>query len=263
MERRQGIYWMLTIPQAEFSPYLPPGIVWIRGQLESGASGFLHWQICLAGERKLSLRGIRAIFGPFHAELTRSERADEYVWKEDTRVEGTQFELGERPLKRNSKPDWEKIWLQVQSGDLMAIPASVRVRNYTTLRKIRSDYSEPVGMERTCFVFIGPTGTGKSRRAWEEAGLGAYPKDPRTKFWDGYRGQAAVVIDEFRGDIDVSHMLRWLDRYPVNVEIKGSSLPLDAKAIWITSNLPVRLWYPALDEQTFEALSRRLQVIEF
>ena len=80
-------------------------------------------------------------------------------------------------------------------------------------------------------------GTGKSRRAWSEATLSAYCKDPRTKFWCGYTTQSNVVLDEFRGGIDISHVLRWLDRYPVRVEIKGSSRPLLATTFWITSNL--------------------------
>lgn len=113
-------------------------------------------------------------------------------------------------------------------------------------------------------MFWGATGTGKSRRAWDEAGLSAYPKDPRTKFWDGYRGQENVVIDEFRGAIDISHMLRWLDRYPVIVEVKGSATVLSAKKIWITSNISPDDWYPDLDAETKAALRRRFQqVIHF
>lgn len=118
-------------------------------------------------------------------------------------------------------------------------------------------------MERQVSVFWGPTGTGKSKKAWEEAGLDAYPKDPRTKFWDGYDSQDHVVIDEFRGAIDISHLLRWFDRYPVLVEIKGSSRVLVAKRIWITSNLPVHDWFPELDASSLAALRRRLEVTEF
>lgn len=112
-------------------------------------------------------------------------------------------------------------------------------------------------------LFWGRTGSGKSRRAWQEAGWDAYPKDPRTKFWDGYRGQEHVVVDEFRGGIDVAHLLRWLDRYPVLVEIKGSSVPLTATKIWFTSNLHPRDWYPALDEDTLNALMRRIKITHF
>lgn len=106
-------------------------------------------------------------------------------------------------------------------------------------------------------------GTGKSRRAWEEAGLEAYSKDPRSKFWDGYQGEKNVIVDEFRGGIDISHILRWTDRYPVRVEIKGASRPLEAERLWFTSNVDPRMWYPELDQATIDALIRRINIVHF
>lgn len=262
--RRQGIFWILTIKHAEFTPYLPPGCAWIRGQLELGESNsYLHWQIIVGFSKKMALPGVRRIFGNCHAELTRSDAAAEYVWKDDTRVIGTQFELGAKPIQRNSKTDWESVWTSAVSGDLSSIPPNVRVVSYRTLRAIAADHSTAVPMLRECWVFWGRTGTGKSRRAWEESGLDAYSKDPRSKFWDGYQTQKCVVIDEFRGGIDISHILRWLDRYPVRVEIKGSSRPLVADKIWITSNVDPRLWYPDIDPETLGALLRRLNITHF
>lgn len=265
MARRQGIYWLLTIPHSDFTPYLPEGINWIRGQLERGSdTEYLHWQILVATSSKTGLPGIKRIFGHgIHAELTRSASANDYVWKEETRVEGTQFELGTRPFKRNNASDWDAVWRCAMDGDILSIPAEIRVRHYRTLRAIAADYSQPVAMERTCDLFVGPTGTGKSKLAWERAGLEAYCKDPNSKFWCGYSGQEHVVIDEFRGRIDVSHLLRWLDRYPVNVEVKGSSVPLRARSFWITSNLDIEQWYPELDEATVRALKRRIKVTRF
>jgi len=254
---------MLTIPHHEFTPYLPPSCAWIKGQLEIGASGFCHWQVLVACRKKASLRSIISSFGHIHAELSRSEKAAEYVWKEETRVSGTQFELGARPIRLNDKPDWDIIWSAAVSGEISRIPPGIRVRSYFAIRAITSDFARPVGVERTCYCFWGKTGTGKSRRAWEEATLEAYGKDPRTKFWDGYQNQVNVVIDEFRGGIDVAHILRWLDRYPVRVEIKGSSRPLLAERIWITSNLHPRDWYPETDVETGQALLRRLNITEF
>lgn len=81
--------------------------------------------------------------------------------------------------------------------------------------------------------------------------------------WCGYRDQTKVVIDEFRGAIDIAHLLRWLDRYPVLVEVKGGSRPLLASTIWITSNMDPRTWYPDLDDQTKAALLRRLNITHF
>jgi len=184
-----------------------------------------------------------------------------YVWKEDTRVAGTQFELGQLPIHRNNKRDWQQIWDAAKSGNIEDVEVACRVQHYRTLKQISSDYLKPQAQEKVVQVYWGATGVGKSRRAWEEATLDAYPKDPRTKFWCGYRSQENVVIDEFRGGIDISHMLRWLDRYPVTVETKGSATVLGARRIWITSNIRPEDWYPGLDQGTVDALLRRLNVV--
>lgn len=120
---------------------------------------------------------------------------------------------------------------------------------------------KPSAMEREVIVYWGPSGVGKSRKAWEEAGLEAYPKDPNSKYWDGYQGQENVVMDEFRGKIDISHLLRWFDRYPVCVEQKFGACVFKARKIWVTSNLDPREWFPDLDEETKAALLRRLKII--
>lgn len=265
LQRRQGIFWILTLSCAlsDVAPTLRPNISWIRGQREIGEGGFEHWQFVLGLSSKGSIRTIQGLFPGAHAELTRSDAALSYVWKDDTAVPGTRFELGAKPICRNSKTDWDTVWNFATEGQLLSIPASIRVQNYRTLRNIASDHQIPVAVERTVHVYYGATGTGKSRRAWDEAGILAYPKDPRTKFWCGYHGQLHVVIDEFRGGIDISHLLRWLDRYPVIVEVKGSSVCLTATHIWITSNISPREWYPLVDEGTYDALARRLNVVEF
>lgn len=255
---------MLTIPHPEFTPYLPPGVFYIKGQLERGEQdGYLHWQLMVITDKA---RGgfIKRIFGSrAHIELTRSNSASNYVWKEETRVPGTQFELGERPLSRARATDWESIRQLAIQGNLDQIPADVFVRNYNALRRIATDYLQPVAMVRNCSVYWGATGTGKSRRAWEEASLEAFPKIPTTKFWDGYRGHDHVVMDEFSGGIDITHMLRWLDRYPVIVEVKGSAVVLRATRMWITSNVDPREWYPNAPPFQQAALLRRLNITYF
>lgn len=260
----QGRYWMLTLPWSCYVPYLPPGVRWCKGQLERGEGGYLHWQIVIATTEKLRGSRIKTLFGPeAHIELTRSAAANEYVWKEETKVAGTEFELGAKSLQRNSKTDWDTIRQRAISGDFDGIPSDVFVRCYHSLRQIRQDHLRPTALIRSCYVFWGRTGTGKSRRAWEEAGMEAYPKTPTTKFWNGYRGEKHVVIDEFRGNIEISHLLRWLDRYPVIVEVKGSSVVLRAERLWITSNIDPRNWYSQLDEETMDALLRRLEITHF
>ena len=171
--------------------------------------------------------------------------------------------MGKRPFRRNESKDWDAVWESAKSGDVESIPADIRVRCFNQLSRIATRYAQGVALERRVSVLWGRTGTGKSRTAWEQATFAAYPKDPRTKWWDGYTGQDHVVIDEFRGDIDIAHLLRWFDRYPVLVETKGGTVPLRATVIWVTSNLSPRAWYPTLDEETYQALERRLEVTHF
>lgn len=334
MKYPQAKYWILTIPHAHYTPYLPPNCGYIRGQLERGEGcgvdniqcnssgmarqlrvdgkrtecclatcqskytelgemdcdcgdgpnvvapsgrsgrtsptpneevlrgGFLHWQIVVCFTHKIRLRGVREVFGPFHCEPTKSTAAMDYVWKTDTAVEGTRFELGSLPVGRSTDLDWAGIKHHAVNGRLDDIPPDIFVRNYNSLKRIMQDNLQPLAVERTVKVYWGKTGVGKSRRAWSEAGLDAFPKDPRSKFWDGYRGHKHVVIDEFRGDIDIAHCLRWFDRYPVIVEVKGTSVVFQAECIWITSNLDPNDWYPTLDRDTRDAFLRRLIIEE-
>lgn len=262
---KQARYWILTVPRNSFEPHRPDGVSFIAGQLELGESesDYEHWQLVVYFKDKVSLLRVRECFGPWHAEPTRSKAARQYVWKDRTAIPNTRFEIGEESLNRNDPTDWERVWKSAASGILQDIPADIRVRSYQALRTIARDNLQATPMKRECFVYWGKTGTGKSKKAWDQAGWKAYPKDPNTKFWDGFQGQDHVVIDEFRGMISISHMLRWLDRYPVIVEIKGSAIALTATKIWITSNLNPRMWYPDADAATVEALLRRLQIKEF
>jgi len=259
-------YWLLTIPFNDWivPAVLPLGVCYLKGQQERGnAGGYHHWQLLAIFTGQQRLAAVKRIFGrTVHAEPSRSDAADEYVWKEDTRVPDTQFQLGTKPVRRNNATDWEAVRTAAKAGRLDDVPADIFVGHYRSLRTIAADYSVPVEMLRRVVVYWGPTGVGKSRRAWELAGMDAYPKDPNTKFWDGYRAHKVVVVDEFRGIINISNILRWFDRYPVLVEIKGSATVLAAERIYITSNLHPRDWYPDLDEATKLALLRRLEIIE-
>lgn len=258
-------YWIGTTREDNFllpSP-LPSYLTYARGQLEAGHdSGYLHYQWIAVFAKPQRLSAVRKYF-PGHWEPTKSAAANKYVFKQDTAVEGTQFELGSLPIQRNSKTDWDIVRSNAQTGRLDLIPADIYVRCYNQLKRISSDHCQPVSMVREVNVYWGKTGTGKSRTAWESGGMDAYAKDPRTKWWDGYHNQEVVIIDEFRGAIDVSHILRWTDRYPVRVETKGSTVALAAKTIYFTSNIDPRTWYPELDSDTVDALIRRLNITHY
>lgn len=93
--------------------------------------------------------------------------ASKYAMKEDTRVEGP-WEMGEKPMKRNSKEDWEQIFEEAKTGNFDKIPAEIKVRHYHSLKAIAKDNVEPERRTypRKCFWYWGNTGLGKTRDAF-------------------------------------------------------------------------------------------------
>jgi len=262
---KQASWWILTIPENAFSPsnFANEKVDYITGQLEVGEhTSFRHWQLVVHFVRKVRLGGVRNVFGPFHAEPTRSEAAVDYVHKDETAVANTRFELGRKPMDRGKSHDWDGIRNSAVAGRMDNVPSDVYIRYFRNLLAIHAENSRPSPRNVRATVYWGPTGVGKTRRAhYEFREEDIYVKDPRSKWWCGYRGEKCVIIDEFRGGIDISHVLRWIDRYPCRVEHKGSSGALLAERFIFTSNVPPNEWYPGLDGGTLEALYRRLEVI--
>lgn len=176
----------------------------------------------------------------------------------------TSFEHGIKSFKQNSEVDYARVISLAKQGKLDDISIDYPgafLRYFNTLKHIARDNIEPVGMERSAVVYWGPTRCGKSHRAWAEAGYTSFPKNSRTKWWDGYRGQEHVIVEEFRGAIDIGYLLLWLDKYPVIVEIKGGSVLLTAKRLWFTSNRSPEQWYPDIDQETRDALFERITIV--
>ena len=70
-------------------------------------------------------------------QSSRSSAASDYVWKELTRVAGTQFEIGDKPINRAASKDWDRIRASAVSGNFDDVPSDVFVRCYHQLRSIR------------------------------------------------------------------------------------------------------------------------------
>ena len=57
------------------------------------------------------------------------------------------------------------------------------------------------------------------------------------KWWDGYHGEKTVIFDDFKGSSMRLHDFQLIvDRYPVKVETKGSTVELSATRLVFTSN---------------------------
>lgn len=116
--------WIGTIPytnEYDLSSRLDGSsdVSYSRGQREIGDSGYEHWQLIVYFKKPYRLSAVKKIFGKnTHWEPTRSSAADEYVWKDETSVSGTRFEIGSKPFRRNSSKDWDLIKDAAKCGRL-------------------------------------------------------------------------------------------------------------------------------------------------
>lgn len=232
---------------------------------EKGAEGTPHLQGYAIFRSNKRLSALKKIVPRAHWEIAKgtTEHNIKYCSKE-----GDVTETGDRPVTAKQKGEaekerWKQIILHAKQGTLEEHDPKVYYNTLNTALKLQAQYEKPIAITKKVQAFYGPTSTGKSHEAWVQAGPDAYVKDPRSKFWYGYHGQENVIIDEFRGGIDIAHILRWTDRYPCLVEVKGSSCALKCVNIWFTSNLHPSAWYPDLDADTQAALLRRLKVTHF
>lgn len=116
-------------------------------------------------------------------------------------------------------------------------------------------------------LFIGPTGTGKTYSAAVDApvpGAEVYLK-PTGKWFDFYTGQEYCVLDDMAGsasEIKLVDLLRMLDKYRFQVEVKGSYTWFRRKVVVVTTNIHPMNWY-SYDGRTehYFALARRFSEV--
>lgn len=119
---------------------------------------------------------------------------------------------------------------------LLALPALKKA-----LDIYRDEHNKPVMEKKRVHWFYGLTGTGKTKTAWEEA-METYGAESiwcaqvDDKWFDGYVGQPAVIVDDLRASTWVfPRLLRLLDRYPMQVPVKGGFRNWIPREIWITA----------------------------
>lgn len=89
----------------------------------------------------------------------------------------------------------------------------------------------------------GLTGTGKTYGVIERHGIdNCYIKDG-TMWWNNYRQQQVIVIDDFDGKWPYRDLLRLLDCYPYQGQYKGGYIKINSPYIYITcEHHPSEFW---------------------
>lgn len=165
---------------------------------------------------------------------------------------------------QGERRDMARIKDRIMSGVNIRTVVMENVANYQQLKYAEglAKYIKPPKRDDIeCFWFWGPTGTGKTRTVHElEDDL--YGAQDDLKWWDGYFGQEAVIVDDFRGQCPLNYLLKVLDRYPMKTQVKSAMTNLEMKRIYITSCKPPEEVYKNCGEN-IDQLVRRFKEIRY
>lgn len=210
-------------------------------------SGKLHnqaycyfWNPQCTGIR--SLKKIGDMFGKIHCFVKpmygRVQHSEAYCSKETELVK-----IGEEP-KQGARGDLDECKELIMQGKLTAddvcIENPIFFHQYgRTLDRIESiALRKQWRKEMTQGIWItGPSGAGKSTTAFKGYNPDThYVKDLNTKWWDGYKGQEIVILNEFRGQVAFWDLMDLVDMHPKMICWRNrESVPFLAKKVIITS----------------------------
>lgn len=237
---------------------------------ETGESGTPHLQGMIYFHNAIRFNTIKNIFNQkAHIEMMKGsfEESIAYCSKDGKYSESGIKPISKREQGEREKRRWEDALQSAKERKLEEIQPDIQIRYWSSLNKIAEHYKpKPERLEEVCGEWIwGPPGTGKSWTAREE-NPDHYIKDPNTKWWDGYKGEATVIIDDFnQGTPEMGTYLKlWTDIYPFRAEVKGGSIFIRPKRVIVTSNGPITAIFPQSSGVSMvEALSRRFRIREF
>lgn len=242
-------------------------VAYIVAQVERGEqTEHEHLQFYMQFSRSVRLNWLKEkISAEAHWEPARgdAEKARAYCMKQDTRVAGP-WEYGKWAKQGQTRGLVQAAEMITQGAPMREVAEQFPteyIRHHKGMQslwaQVRLQHRKidmEVGPE--IWVFYGPTGTGKSMEVyhrWPDA----YRKPANGKWWDGYQGEETVVFEDFKGSAMALHDLQLvLDKYPLNVEVKGGFIPLSATRYVFTTNTHPYSWYEADKERTIE---RRIQ----
>ena len=257
---------------------LPRGAMFHLWQVEQGSNGGersgVHLQGHTSFRHPIGMRGVKERLQCNWVRLAwcstqeETKNSIDYCRKDDTRVEGP-YQFGDEPaLQQGHRSDLDIVANLIKEGASLKRVAeehpATYVRNYKGLAALQALLFPPKMRERVDIIVLwGPTGTGKTTRAWE-AFPGAFPKN-NDDWWCGYSGEAVVIWDEF--DPSYWKSMTWcklVDKFPARVPVKGSHVAQALRKIVMTSNVSPNEWQwknGLANEAQRAAVLRRLTTI--
>lgn len=229
---------------------------------EVGESGTPHLQGYIIFKRAYRLSQLVKMVPGAHWEVAVAVDAGNYCTKGENIYEKDNRRQG----KRN---DLEAAAELLKAEGLRKVAEQMPemyIKFGTGMHRLAS-FLEPGRTEKPHVVYCwGKTGTGKTRYVHEmEDPDKLWISSGSLRWFDGYMGQEAALLDDFRqSHCKFEYLLRVLDRYPMRVEFKGGYTQWVPKRIYITAPCrPEELYGNEGGEDVAQLLRRIDEVLEF
>lgn len=217
-----------------------------------------------------SLKKIKEIFqdSTIHIEARKGtqKQAIDYCKKTDTRKPDTTWTEFGTPKKQGERNDIRAVYDDIKNNcklhDIVEKHTNTYAKYYKAFDHIRNILIKESSKKlRDVHVVViwGAPGVGKSKLVWDNTDIDDTYRlkiDKGNLWFDGYQGESTLVIEEFKGQIDILYFLQLLDRYPLQLPVKGSHSYANWNRVFITSNFHPDDWYN-LNEDQMAALNRR------
>lgn len=269
--------WCFTSYVEFIASDYPQSVRYVVAQRERCPStGREHWQGYIefgnAVRRKTVQRAIGDLGAHAKPRFATREAARAYCMKPDTAIAGTLFEWGTwEDGGQGARTDISAACVALRTGGLKRVaeehPAAF-VKYHAGFAALERALAPDVPSERDLRVeaWIGKTGTGKTQTAVRTfPGAYKWVTTGKDLWFCGYaRARAAdvIILDDFAGGMPLPFLLQFLDKYNLDLPIKGSSVPARYTKVIITSNLDVDMWFPSADPEHQAALARRIHNIQ-
>ncbi len=236
---------------------------------EVGKCGTKHLQCALSTRNVTSFNAIRKKLKTtrWHIEMMSpksSPRAlhsycmkgespkDDKVWKHDNpghNWDGCFF--GEFPAGQGCDPTIDDFADLIKAGEKTADEVCMEITQHQVMQYSRSlQLVHRIALRKRYrtwmtkgYWYHGGAGVGKSHQAFEtqfgpwdpERMYRCNNRDLKHGFWDGYAGQEIIIINEFRATMAFGDLMDLVDKWPMDVAIKGSEkVPFLGKHVVIT-----------------------------
>lgn len=261
MKQIRNFVFTINHPQIEdFDGLFAIAAVYMIIGEEVGESGTNHLQGYIELTKRVTFGKLKALIPRAHIEPRAGTQAQAITY---CKKEGKYYEFG-KPRKQGSREDITAIREFISEGNnlrgLFLSDGEINL-NANTIRiaeKLFKYFEPPRDYKPTVLWLYGATGCGKTYTARELLPKAYFYANSTGKWWNGYDGHQDIIIDDIREEnFPFVSLLGLLDRYPYQVEDKGSIREFRGKRIIITAPTgPAETYGSTLEDM--EQLRRRI-----